>query len=128
MPAHRTTAGWPPARLRRRRTPSRGPQLHGLVSLVGRLLVAEAGAAAAVGVGYNRRNLPWLFAMIAVQSAAYAVPAQVRQRFVHGLRQPYRGQPGRVPQRVREFWNANFEQQMGPRADERGYRPMRGKR
>ncbi len=70
----------------------------------------------------------FLFAMLAAQSAAYAT-APVRQRFAQGLRQPYRGQPGRVPQRVREFWNTNFEQQqMGPRVDERGYRPMRGKR
>ena len=70
----------------------------------------------------------FLFAMLAAQSAAYAT-TPVRQRFAHGLRQPYRGQPGRVPQRVREFWNTNFEQQqMGPRVDERNYRPMRGKR
>jgi O-antigen ligase len=69
----------------------------------------------------------FLFAMLAAQSAAYAT-APVRQRFVQGVRQPFRGQPGRVPKRVREFWNANFEQQMGPRVDERGYRPMRGKR
>jgi O-antigen ligase len=69
----------------------------------------------------------FLFAMVAVQSGAYAV-APVRQRFAQGMRQPYRGQPGRVPQRVREFWNTNFEQQAGPRVDERSYRPMRGKR
>jgi len=69
----------------------------------------------------------FLFAMLAAQSAAYAT-APVRQRFAQGMRQQYRGQPGRVPARVREFWNANFEQQMGPRVDERGYRPVRGKR
>jgi O-antigen ligase len=69
----------------------------------------------------------FLFAMVAAQSGAYAT-ASVRQRFAPGFRQPYRGQPGRVPQRVREFWNTNFEQQMGPRVDERNYRPMRGKR
>jgi O-antigen ligase len=69
----------------------------------------------------------FLFSMLAVQSAAYAT-APVRHRFVQGVRHPFRGQPGRVPKRVREFWNANFEQQMGPRIDERGYRPMRGKR
>ncbi|HEY2823625.1 MAG TPA: O-antigen ligase family protein [Candidatus Acidoferrum sp.] len=70
----------------------------------------------------------FVFAMLAVQSGAYAV-APVRQRFAgHSVQQPYRGQPGRVPKRVREFWNANFEQQMGPRAEEHSYRPMRGKR
>jgi len=71
----------------------------------------------------------FLFAMLAAQSSAYAVAAPMRQRFAHGVRQPYRGQPGRVPQRVRDFWNANFEQQVGgPRVEERSYRPVRGKR
>jgi O-antigen ligase len=69
----------------------------------------------------------FVFAMLAVQAGAYAV-APVRQRFAGQSYQPYRGQPGRVPKRVREFWNANFEQQVGPRAEEHGYRPMRGKR
>jgi O-antigen ligase len=71
----------------------------------------------------------FLFAMLAAQSAVYAT-APVRQRFAQqGLRQPYRGQPGRVPKRVREFWNANFEQQVGgPQVEERSYRPVRGKR
>jgi O-antigen ligase len=71
----------------------------------------------------------FLFAMLAAQSSAYAAAVPVRQRFAQGVRQPYRGQPGRVPQRVREFWNANFEQQVGgPRVEERNYRPARGKR
>jgi O-antigen ligase len=72
----------------------------------------------------------FVFAMVAVQAGAYGI-APVRQRFAaHAVRQqPYRGQPGRMPKRVREFWNANFEQQVGPRAEEdRSYRPMRGKR
>jgi O-antigen ligase len=71
----------------------------------------------------------FLFAMLAAQSAAFAA-APVRQRFAQpGFRQPYRGQPGRAPQRVREFWNANFEQQTGgPQVEERSYRPVRGKR
>jgi O-antigen ligase len=71
----------------------------------------------------------FLFAMLAAQSAAYAT-APARQRFAaQGFRQPYRGQPGRVPKRVREFWNANFEQQAGgPQVEERSYRPVRGKR
>jgi O-antigen ligase len=71
----------------------------------------------------------FLFAMLAAQSGAYAAAVPVRQRFAQGIRQPYRGQPGRVPQRVREFWNANFEQPAGgPRVEERSYRPVRGKR
>ncbi|HEX4378509.1 MAG TPA: O-antigen ligase family protein [Candidatus Acidoferrum sp.] len=70
----------------------------------------------------------FLFAMLAVQSAAYAT-APVRQRVAQMGRQPYRGQPGRVPKRVREFWNTNFEQQTGgPNVEERSYRPVRGKR
>jgi O-antigen ligase len=70
----------------------------------------------------------FLFAMLAVQSAAYAT-APVRQRVAQMGRQPYRGQPGRVPKRVREFWNKNFEQQTGgPNVEERSYRPVRGKR
>lgn len=70
----------------------------------------------------------FVFAMLAAQSGAYAV-APIRQKFAgQSSRQPYRGQPGRVPTRVREFWNANFEQQVGPPVEERGYRPMRGKR
>jgi hypothetical protein len=72
----------------------------------------------------------FVFAMVAAQAGAYGI-APVRQRFAAQAvrQQPYRGQPGRMPKRVREFWNANFEQQAGPRAEEeRGYRPMRGKR
>jgi O-antigen ligase len=72
----------------------------------------------------------FLFAVLAAQSAAYAT-SPVRQRVAQMQmgRQPYRGQPGRVPKRVREFWNANFEQQAGgPHVEERSYRPVRGKR
>jgi hypothetical protein len=31
-----------------------------VTSLVARLLVAQAGASAAIGLGYSRRNMPWL--------------------------------------------------------------------
>ncbi len=30
------------------------------INLVSRLLLAQAGACAAIGIGYSRRNLPWL--------------------------------------------------------------------
>jgi hypothetical protein len=78
MPVHRTTAGWPPARQRRRLAPSNGPRSHALVSLVSRFLVAEAGACAAIGVGYNRRHLPWLVAAVALAMALSGLAALVR--------------------------------------------------
>jgi hypothetical protein len=78
MPPHRTRTGWPPARQRRRLVPSPGPRSHALVSLVSRLLVAEAGACAAIGVGYNRRHLPWLLAAVAVAVALCGLAALVR--------------------------------------------------
>src|SRR5215469_3982634 len=78
MPVHRTVAGWSPARRRHRLVPSSGPRLHSLVSLVSRLLVAEAGASAAIGVGYNRRNLPWLLVTVAVAVALCGLAALVR--------------------------------------------------
>src|SRR5215472_7484841 len=79
MPAHRTTAGWPPARRRRRRLrPSPGPRSHALVSLVSRFLTAEAGACAAIGIGYNRRHLPWLVAAVALAVALCGLAALVR--------------------------------------------------
>jgi len=67
----------------------------------------------------------FVFALLAAQSAAYAM-APARQQWARGPKQ-YRGQPGRVPKRVREFWNTNFEQPVGP-VEKRGYRPMRGER
>lgn len=41
-------------------------------------MVAEAGASAAIGVGYNRRNLPWLLAAFAVAVALCGLAALVR--------------------------------------------------
>ena len=78
MRAHRTRAGWPPARQRRRLVPGAGPRSHALVSLVSRLVVAEAGACAAIGVGYNRRHLPWLLLTVAVAVALCGLAALVR--------------------------------------------------
>ena len=68
----------------------------------------------------------FVFAMLAAQSGAYAI-APVRQQWARGPKQ-YRGQPGRVPKRVREFWNTNFEQPVSPNVEKRGYRSMRGDR
>jgi hypothetical protein len=78
MPPHRTRTGWRPARQRRRLMPSPGPRSHALVTLVSRLLVAEAGACAAIGVGYNRRHLPWLLATVAVAVALCGLAALAR--------------------------------------------------
>ena len=78
MPAHRTRTGWAPASQRRRLLPSPGPRSHALVSLVSRLLVAEAGACAAIGVGYNRRHMPWLLVTVAVAVALCGLAALVR--------------------------------------------------
>jgi hypothetical protein len=58
--------------------PSPGQQSHALVSLVSRLLVAEAGACAAIGVGYNRRHLPWLLTTVAVAVALCGLAALAR--------------------------------------------------
>jgi len=78
MPAHRTRTAWPPARQRRRLVPSPGPRSHALVSLVSRFIVAEAGACAAIGVGYNRRHLPWLLVTVLVAVALCGLAALVR--------------------------------------------------
>lgn len=77
MPAHRTRTGWP-ARQRRRLVPSPGPRSHALVGLVSRLLFAEAGACAAIGIGYNRRHLPWLLVTVGVAVALCGLAALAR--------------------------------------------------
>ena len=48
------------------------------VSLVARLLLAQAGACAAIGVGYSRRNLPWLLLTIGVALLVCGLAALVR--------------------------------------------------
>jgi hypothetical protein len=40
-----------------------------LTSLVARMLVAQAGASAAIGLGYSRRNVPWLVLTLIVAVA-----------------------------------------------------------
>jgi hypothetical protein len=48
------------------------------VGLVARLLLAQATACAAIGVGYSRRNLPWLLLTIGVALAVCGLAALVR--------------------------------------------------
>jgi hypothetical protein len=59
-------------------TLSKAARPHILVSLVGRLLLAQAGASAAIGLAYNRRNVPWLLLTIAVAVALCWLAAAVR--------------------------------------------------
>jgi hypothetical protein len=49
-----------------------------LTSLVGRLLVAQAGASAAIGLGYSRRNMPWLVLTLIVAVALCGLAGLVR--------------------------------------------------
>jgi hypothetical protein len=50
-----------------------------LISLVGRLIVAQAGASAAIGLGYIRRNMPWLVLSIVAAVALCALAGLVRR-------------------------------------------------
>jgi hypothetical protein len=72
MPAH-TGSGSGAWRARTR--PSAPPAA---VSLVARLLLAQAGACGAIGIGYSRRNLPWLLLTIVVALAVCGLAALVR--------------------------------------------------
>jgi hypothetical protein len=47
----------------------RGPNPQSLVCLASRLLIAQAGASAAIGLAYNRRNVPWLLLTVLVAVA-----------------------------------------------------------
>jgi hypothetical protein len=49
-----------------------------VTSLVARLLVAQAAASAAIGLGYNRRNMPWLVLTLIVAVALCGLAALVR--------------------------------------------------
>lgn len=49
-----------------------------LVRLAGRLLVAQAGASATIGLGYSRRNLPWVTLAIVVAVALCGLAAFVK--------------------------------------------------
>ena len=54
------------------------PAPHAAVSLITRLLLAQAGACAAIGACYSRRNLPWLLLTITVALAVCGLAALVR--------------------------------------------------
>ena len=49
-----------------------------VTSVVARLLVAQAGASAAIGLGYSRRNLPWLVLTLIVAVAMCGLASLVR--------------------------------------------------
>jgi hypothetical protein len=49
-----------------------------VTSMVARLLVAQAGASAAIGLGYSRRNMPWLVLTLMVAVALCGLAALVR--------------------------------------------------
>jgi hypothetical protein len=51
---------------------------HSLVSLVSRLLLAQAGACAALGVGFTRRNLSGLLLVLGIAAAVAGLAALVR--------------------------------------------------
>lgn len=49
-----------------------------ITRLVARLLLAQAGASAAIGLGYSRRNMPWLVMTLIVAVALCGLAALVR--------------------------------------------------
>ena len=49
-----------------------------VTSLVARLLVAQAGASAAIGLSYSRRNVPWLVLTLIVAVALCGLAGLVR--------------------------------------------------
>ena len=56
----------------------RRAQPEALVRLASRLLVAQAGASAAIGLGYSRRNAPWLLLTILVAVAVCGLAGLIR--------------------------------------------------
>jgi hypothetical protein len=62
----------------RRSAADRRVQPDALVSLATRLLIAQAGASAAIGLGYSRRHLPWLVVTIVVAVALCGLAGLVR--------------------------------------------------
>jgi hypothetical protein len=51
---------------------------HPLISVVNRLVLAQAGACAAIGIAFSRRNMPWLVLMILIAIALLGLSAIVR--------------------------------------------------
>jgi len=49
-----------------------------LINLVSRLLLAQAGACAVIGIGYSRRNLPWLVLTIVLAVVVCGLAGLVR--------------------------------------------------
>ncbi len=49
-----------------------------VTSLVARLLLAQAGASAAIGLGYSRRNVPWLVLTLIAAAALCGLAGLVR--------------------------------------------------
>ena len=49
-----------------------------LVALVSRLLIAQSGASAAIGIAYSRRNMPWLVLTVLLAVALCGLAAAVR--------------------------------------------------
>lgn len=79
MPVHRirpATRRTDPGLQRPGSPPAARP--HSLVSLVSRLLLAQAGVCAALGVGFSRRNLPWLALAVVIATAVAGLAALVR--------------------------------------------------
>jgi len=79
MPGQRTRRPVPLVDYRRPRLAGRrSARPHSLVSLVGRLLLAQAGACAALSVGFSRRNLPSLLLAVGIAAAVASLAALVR--------------------------------------------------
>jgi hypothetical protein len=49
-----------------------------LVGLVSRLIIAQSGASAAIGIAYSRRNMPWLVLTVLIAVALCGLAAAVR--------------------------------------------------
>ena len=80
MPGHPTPRPTYRADVAPRRDPAVRQRVrpHSLVSLVSRLLLAQAGAGAALGVAFSRRNLPLLLLVLAIAGAVAGLAAVVR--------------------------------------------------
>src|ERR1700722_194318 len=57
---------------------TRQPRPHPLIGVVNRLVLAQAGASAAIGIAFSRRNMPWLVLMILIAIALLGLAAIVR--------------------------------------------------
>jgi hypothetical protein len=79
MPVQRTRPSMQRAEARRSRLAGRRTASpHSLIRLASRLLLAQAGACAALGVGFSRRNLPWLLLAVLIAAAVAGLAVLVR--------------------------------------------------